>query len=373
MILLAGATQQPPLGPRCRRRSLGEGDPSGNYSVGPGDRSNTCPGLDPALINPTAGAGANDHQRIFFVGLEPDRFAKDPKQTGDPVFPNAGIAYLAKKITMKKLLLLSGLALMGTTLLAQATNYPNGSTVADFTVTDIEGNTFSLYDITAQGKYVVLDFFFSTCGPCQATAPYFNQLHETYGCNAHDLYCLTVNNGMDNNAAVEAYEAAHGGPYSHSPAVSNEGGGEAVNDAFGVGAFPTYCLIGPDNVMKVNDMWPISSMADFVAFFPAGTGIEPAACVTAIAENPASHRISAQPTPSTGRITFDMAGMAPGTATMRIFDMLGQPVFNSMVQVDGNGAAHRIMDLGALADGQYLCSFIMADGKRNIQRIVIAH
>ena len=280
--------------------------------------------------------------------------------------------YIAKKATLKKLLLFSGLALLGTTLLAQANNYPNGSTVADFTVTDIEGNTHSLYDITAQGKYVVLDFFFTTCGPCQATAPYFNQLHETYGCNTHDLFCLTVNNGQDNTAAVAAYETTYGGTYTHSPAVSNEGGGQAVNTAFGVNAFPTYCLIGPDNVMVKNDMWPISSMANFVAFFPANSGIEPAACAVSISENSNSRIFTAQPVPSNGKVTLDLAGMAPGNAQLSVVDMLGQTVKTKTIVVAPNGIARQELDLSSLADGQYLCTATLADGKRELRRIVIA-
>ena len=54
-------------------------------------------------------------------------------------------------------------------LCAQSYNYPNGSTVADFTVTDIEGDVHNLYDLTAQGKYVLLDFFTLWCAPCQET------------------------------------------------------------------------------------------------------------------------------------------------------------------------------------------------------------
>ncbi|MBK8581601.1 MAG: redoxin domain-containing protein [Flavobacteriales bacterium] len=276
---------------------------------------------------------------------------------------------------MKKLLLISSFALWGTTLFAQTSNYANGSTVADFTVTDIEGHTHSLYDITSQGKYVVLDFFFTTCGPCQITAPYFNQLHETYGCNSQDLYCLTINNGqsIDNNAAVAAYENTYGGSYAHSPAISNEGNGGPVTDIFGVGAFPTYCLISPDNVMVVNDMWPISSMANFVAFFPANSGIEPAACLVSVSENSNSKSFTAQPVPSTGKVTLDMSGMAPGTADLKVFDLLGQSVLSRKVVITPNGIARHELDLSSLADGQYLCTMTLSNGNRELRRIVIAH
>jgi thiol-disulfide isomerase/thioredoxin len=256
---------------------------------------------------------------------------------------------------------------------AQADNYPNGSTVADFTVTDIDGISHTLYNYTAQGKYVVLDFFFTTCPPCQATAPYFNQLNETYGCNAHDLICLTINDGQDNTAAVAAYEAAHGGMYAHCPAVSNEGGGAAVTSTFGVNAFPTYCLIGPDNVMIAHDMWPIGSMADFVAYFPGGNAIQPAACATGIPEHAITGAVSVHPSPSNGRMTVDASGMGFGNVTMEVFDVLGQHVRSIPLGGMANGLLQTDVDLSELGDGQYLCRFLSSNGRQDVRRVVIAH
>ncbi|MGB6047775.1 MAG: T9SS type A sorting domain-containing protein [Flavobacteriales bacterium] len=272
---------------------------------------------------------------------------------------------------MKKPVLI--LTFLATSLFAsaQANNYANGSTVANFTVTDINGNTHSLYDYTSQGKYVLLDFFFAACGPCQQTAPYFNQLHETYGCNSADLICLTINNGNDNDAQVLAYENTYGGTYAHSPAVSNTGGGPAVTSTFGVGAFPTYCLIGPDNKMVKNDMWPISSMQSFVNYLPPA--IQPAACATSVPEISGTRNISIYPSPSTGVVTVELDGMGSGNVTLELFDMLGQQVRSLSLGTATSGALRQNVDLGDLEDGQYLCRLITKDGRRDVRRLVIAH
>ncbi len=274
---------------------------------------------------------------------------------------------------MKRPLLL--LILIGTLSFAQAQtgNYAIGSTVANFTVTDVDGVTHSLYDYTSQGKYVALDFFFTTCGPCQATSPYFNQLNDTYGCNSHDLICLTINDGQDNSAAVVAYEIAHGGSYHHCPAVSNEGGGAAVTSTFGVNAFPTYCLIGPDNTMIANDMWPISSMSDFVAFFPPGGVIETAPCIAGITEQIGAQSLTVRPSPSQGQVIVEIAGMGQGAITMDVLDMLGQQVRTVSLGSANGGTLQSTVNLSELGDGQYLCRFTTPDGRRDIRRIVIAH
>jgi thiol-disulfide isomerase/thioredoxin len=252
---------------------------------------------------------------------------------------------------------------------AQAQNYPDGSTVADFTVTDTEGNSHSLYEITAQGKHVMLDFFFVDCPPCQATQTYYNQLHETYGCNGHDLYVISINRGIDSDAQVVAYEAQYGGSYTHSPAVSMEGGGGTVNSAFGVFAWPTYVLIGPDNIMKNNDIWPISNMNTFVQAFPAGSNIDPAACLVGIGENGASYQTRVYPSPSSGVVSIEIDGDVDGSLQVKVIDALGRSVHSTNLAASINIAT---LDLSALQNGNYMIQLVQADRVLTVNKLVIA-
>jgi thiol-disulfide isomerase/thioredoxin len=238
--------------------------------------------------------------------------------------------------------------------LAQAANYPNGSSVGNFTVTDTDGNTHSLHQITAQGKHVMLDFFFDTCGPCQVTQPYYNQLHETYGCNDHDLFVISINNGTDTDAEVIAFEATYGGPYVHSPAVSAQGGGGAVTSQFGVSAFPTYVLIGPDNIMKNNDIWPISSMQTFVNAFPAGSNIQPAACaLVSVPERQAALSGRVFPSPTAGPVTLELSTVRSGHVTLDVLDAMGRVVRGMDLGFRGQGELRETLDLSGLSGGNY--------------------
>ncbi|MBK7555579.1 MAG: T9SS type A sorting domain-containing protein [Flavobacteriales bacterium] len=256
-------------------------------------------------------------------------------------------------------------------LMAQATNYPNGSTVADFTVTDVGGNTHSLYSYTSQGKYVILDFFFDTCPPCQATSPYFSELNQTYGCNEGDLICLAMNNGTDSDAEVIAYEATYGGPFAHPPAVSMDGGGGTVTNTFGVGAFPTYCLIGPDNLMKNYDIWPVSDMSTFVAAFPPGSGINPQACVVGLDEAGRIAFTEVFPSPTTGIVTVTFNAANAGNLSVEVYDMLGQLAISQGFGSLSMGA-QRTLDLSALADGQYVLKLVANGQARDTSRITVA-
>ena len=68
---------------------------------------------------------------------------------------------------MKKITLLALMLLFTFKFFGQAGNYNVGDVVDDFTVTDVYGVEHNLYEYADAGKYIYLDFFFDTCGPCQ--------------------------------------------------------------------------------------------------------------------------------------------------------------------------------------------------------------
>ncbi|MBL7941613.1 MAG: redoxin domain-containing protein, partial [Flavobacteriales bacterium] len=81
---------------------------------------------------------------------------------------------------MKKILLSLAVILTAMTSNAQL---PSGSVAPNFTGTDLDGNTWELYDLLDQGYRVVIDISATWCGPCWA---YHNSgalegLWEQYG------------------------------------------------------------------------------------------------------------------------------------------------------------------------------------------------
>ncbi|WGF92558.1 T9SS type A sorting domain-containing protein [Aequorivita marisscotiae] len=260
---------------------------------------------------------------------------------------------------MKKITFL--LLFIGFTINAQVNNYSVGDVVDDFTVTDIDGVEHNLYSITAQGKYVWLDFFFADCVPCQQTAPIFNEFFDKYGCNEGLVFCLSINNGYDDDDRVRLYEQQHGGPFNHAPAVSNEGGGPDVDANFGVSAYPTYCLIGPDNTLVVRDIWPLSGVETFEATFPAG--FEPAVmeCTLGITESEVFN-FEVYPTISNGNISINLPSRLD--SSVAVFNTLGQQVF-------ANNYTDKNISLNLkLAPGVYLVK-VTADASTVTKRIII--
>jgi thiol-disulfide isomerase/thioredoxin len=236
---------------------------------------------------------------------------------------------------MKKITLLIAALIISSLSYSQVNNYSVGDVVNDFTLTDTDGNIHNLYSITAEGKYVFLDFFFDTCPPCQTTTPIFNEFHDKYGCNEGDIFCLSVNNGSDNDQQVILFEQTYGGPFNHAPAVSADGGAGAVDDDFGIVAYPTYCVINPDNEIIVLDIWPISGVATFENALPTGVDPTPMECtVLAIEEAIFMDSIVIAPNPVSSQGTLSIALPEAIPTSLTIFDILGKRVYENSFDSD---------------------------------------
>lgn len=235
---------------------------------------------------------------------------------------------------MKKITTVMFTLLLSVASFAQVGNYEVGDTVDDFTVTDTDGNEWSLYELTAQGKYVYLDFFFANCGPCQQTSRYFNEFHEKYGCNQGNLFMIAINGtGSDSDADVEGFEEQYGGDFNHSPAVSGDGNGGAIGTQFGISAYPTYCLIGPDNILVRNDIWPITDVGSFEATIPAESGAEPMECSLGLGDSSVLN-FTMYPNPSNGSVLNLDLPVALESAKVTIYNTLGSVVFTTTINGD---------------------------------------
>ena len=150
----------------------------------------------------------------------------------------------------------------------------------DFTATDVHGTEVHLFDILDSGQAVLIDFFFTTCGPCQQATPKIAQAYTAMGCNMHDVYFMEIATG-DSDAACLTWVNTYGIEY---PTISGAGGGTGICSQYGIGQYPTVILIMPDHQIVIQDLWPISNAQTIISQLEAH-GLQQHEC-TAPAYNP---------------------------------------------------------------------------------------
>ena len=149
-----------------------------------------------------------------------------------------------KKVFTLILALALGFGLKAQTNLTQA---------VDFTATDIHGTEVHLFDILDGGQYVLIDFFFTSCGPCQQSTPHVVQSYHAFGCNMHDVFYMEISD-RDSQAACLNWTNNYGVEY---PTIAGVNGGSTIANQYHIPAFPTVILIAPNHQIVIQDLYPI--------------------------------------------------------------------------------------------------------------------
>ena len=109
-----------------------------------------------------------------------------------------------------------------------------GARAPDFSLKDIDGETYSLSDALARGP-LVLVFFKTTCGTCDLAFPYINRLTEAYRDDGWSLWAVA----QDPPADARRYASALHITYPVLP----DADGYQVSKAYDPPATPTLFLI----------------------------------------------------------------------------------------------------------------------------------
>ena len=120
-------------------------------------------------------------------------------------------------------------------------------TVPDFTLTDVNGQKFSLHETLAKGQAVVLDFFASWCGPCAISSIELENFYDANGAGLENLeiYSITIEEDDD----VDAVNALTWG--GHYPTFAYDSKNDGIYDFYAdvysnVGSIPFFVLICPN-------------------------------------------------------------------------------------------------------------------------------
>lgn len=110
----------------------------------------------------------------------------------------------------------------------------------DFALKTVDGAPFKLSDL--RGKYVLLDFWSTTCAPCLAQMPSLKEVFDTFGSNIH---FAMVGLALDDNASKVKSVARQRG--MQWPQVLLAGGfDDPLVGKYKIIGIPTVLLLGPD-------------------------------------------------------------------------------------------------------------------------------
>lgn len=120
-----------------------------------------------------------------------------------------------------------------------------GKMFKDFTVEDSDGKTVKFSDYVGKGKYVLVDFWASWCGPCKAEIPNIKSVYNEYHKKGLDVLSVAV---WDRPEATKDTAKVYGVSWDQ---IINAG--QVPTELYGIEGIPHIILFGPDGkILKRN-------------------------------------------------------------------------------------------------------------------------
>lgn len=160
-------------------------------------------------------------------GLEPEKLDSVINLSGDVLKANPLVKEMMKQLEMLK-------------------KTAVGQMFTDFTVEQPDGTKVSLSDYVGKGRYVLVDFWASWCGPCRREIPNIKELYDKYHDKGLDVLGVAVwDKPEDTQKAIEEMQIVW-------PQIINAQ--HIPTDLYGIQGIPHIILFAPDGTIAARDL-----------------------------------------------------------------------------------------------------------------------
>ena len=132
-----------------------------------------------------------------------------------------------------------------------------GDVMYDFTVTTPDGTKFTLSEVLAEKKLVLLNFWYVGCSWCVEEFPYMQQAYEQYS----DDVAIIALNPTDNDSAISLFQSQYGLSFPMASCPT------AWTQSFGIHGYPTSVFIDRYGVISLVEEGAITSLRPFTHAF----------------------------------------------------------------------------------------------------------
>ncbi|WP_299549210.1 TlpA disulfide reductase family protein [Seonamhaeicola sp.] len=124
-----------------------------------------------------------------------------------------------------------------------------GANYVDLPFKDIQGNPLKLSDYVGKGKYVLLEFWASWCGPCRADIPHLKEVYELYHPEGFEIISISMDEAHDK--WLEAVEEEQMSWLQVSDGKAFKGD---LAEIYKIRGIPTCVLVDPNGKIVTRNM-----------------------------------------------------------------------------------------------------------------------
>ena len=125
-----------------------------------------------------------------------------------------------------------------------------GAPYIEIVAQDTNDNEVAFSSLVGEGKWVLIDFWATWCGPCRGEIPYLVEAYKKYADKGFEIYGVSLDNNVE---AWKSYVAANEMTWVNVIGVNADKKSPSA-DAYGVRSIPSNFLISPEGKIVAKNL-----------------------------------------------------------------------------------------------------------------------